>query len=198
MDMDLVVENKEGKVDFTAGGFNGLISFLNQSFSLLKWVFSTFLRAPKDLSNYGSWALITGATDGIGKAFADQVARRGLNLILIKVVAHDFSGSDASVTLESIKEAVKEVEVGVLINNVGVTYPKAMYLHEVEEEVVKGIIRVSLEGTTWVIRAVLAGMINGKRGAVVNVGSGASVVVPSHPLYTIYAATKAFACPFLF
>ncbi|KAE8705499.1 Very-long-chain 3-oxoacyl-CoA reductase 1 [Hibiscus syriacus] len=195
--------------------FLGLISFLNHSFSLLKWVFTTIFRAPKDLSNYGSWAIVTGATDGIGKAFADQLARRGLNLILlsrnpdklktvsteiqekfplikIKVVAHDFSRGDASAAVGLIEEAVKGVEVGVLINNVGVTYPKAMYLHEVGEEVVKGIIRVNLEGTTWVSRAVLLGMISRKRGAVVNVGSGASVVVPSHPLYTIYAATKAY------
>lgn len=193
--------------------FLGFLSFLTRSISLLNWLFTTFFRSPKNLSHYGSWALITGATDGIGKAFANQLARRGLNLILvsrnlnklktvsaairaqfphlkIKVVAQDFSG-DISAGVGLIEEAVKGVEVGVLINNVGITYPKAMYFHEVEEEVVKGIIRVNLEGTTWVTRAVLPGMLNRKRGAIVNVGSGASIVVPSHPLYTIYAATKA-------
>ncbi|KAK8529337.1 hypothetical protein V6N13_102266 [Hibiscus sabdariffa] len=197
-----------------AVSFLGFLSFLNRSISLLKWLFTTFFRSPKDLSVYGSWALITGATDGIGKAFADQLARRGLNLILvsrnpdklkavsteiqaefphvkIKVVAHDFSG-DVSAGIALIEEAVKGVEVGVLINNVGITYPKAMYLHEVDEEVVKRVIRVNLEGTTWVSKAVLPAMINRKRGAIVNVGSGASVVVPSHPLFTIYAATKAY------
>ncbi|MBA0586195.1 hypothetical protein Gorai_016944 [Gossypium raimondii] len=193
--------------------FLGFLSFLTRSISLLNWVFTIFLRSPKNLNNYGSWALITGATDGIGKAFANQLARQGLNLILvsrnlnklktvsaeiraqfphlkIKVVAQDFSGN-LSAGVGLIEEAVKGVEVGVLINNVGITYPRAMYFHEVEEEVVKGIIRVNLEGTTWVTRAVLPGMLNRKRGAIVNVGSGASIVVPSHPLYTIYAATKA-------
>ncbi|KAE8719592.1 hypothetical protein F3Y22_tig00109937pilonHSYRG00028 [Hibiscus syriacus] len=89
------------------------------------------------------------------------------------------------------RRGCERVEVGVLINNVGITYPKAMYLHEVDEEVVKGIIRVNLEAMTWVSRAVMPAMINRKRGAVVNVGSGASVVVPSHPLFIVYAATKA-------
>ncbi|XVE92266.1 hypothetical protein REPUB_Repub01dG0081800 [Reevesia pubescens] len=195
--------------------FLGFLSFLNHSISLLKWVFTTFFRAPKNLNKYGSWALITGATDGIGKAFATQLARQGLNLILvsrnsnklktvsteiqtefphikIKVVAHDFSSDVSTTGVRLIEEAVKEAEVGVLINNVGITYPGAMYFHEVDEQVWKEIVRVNLEGTTWITRVVLPGMLNRKRGAIVNIGSGASIVVPSHPLYSIYAATKAY------
>ncbi|OMO81515.1 Short-chain dehydrogenase/reductase SDR [Corchorus olitorius] len=193
----------------------GFISLFKHSISLLKWVFATFFRAPKNLKKYGSWALITGATDGIGKAFARQLARQGLNLILvsrnsdkletvsseiqaevpnikINIVAHDFSTDDASKGVELIEEAINEAEVGVLINNVGVTYPRAMFFDEVDEKVWMEIVKVNLEGTTWVTRAVLPGMLRRKRGAIVNIGSGASVVVPSHPLYTIYAATKAY------
>jgi 17beta-estradiol 17-dehydrogenase / very-long-chain 3-oxoacyl-CoA reductase len=38
---------------------------------------------------------------------------------------------------------------------------------------------------------VLPGMVERKRGAIVNIGSGAASVVPSDPLYSVYAATKA-------
>jgi 17beta-estradiol 17-dehydrogenase / very-long-chain 3-oxoacyl-CoA reductase len=42
-----------------------------------------FLRPPKNLKEYGSWAIITGSTDGIGKALAFELASKGLNLVLV-------------------------------------------------------------------------------------------------------------------
>lgn len=90
-----------------------------------------------------------------------------------------------------MEEEIKGLDIGVLINNVGVTYPAARYFHEVDEKVWTNIVRVNLEGTTRVTMAVVPGMLQRKRGAIVNIGSGAAIVVPSHPLYTIYAATKA-------
>ncbi|GLU21756.1 hypothetical protein SLE2022_378750 [Rubroshorea leprosula] len=192
----------------------GFLSLLTHTLSLLKWIFAKFLRPSKNLKHYGSWALITGASDGIGKAFAHQLALQGLNLILvgrnpqklesvsteilaqspitkIKIVTFDFCG-DISKGVRLIEEAIEGLDVGVLINNVGITYPAARFFHEVEERVWMDIVRVNLEGTTRVTKAVMPGMIKRRSGAVVNVGSGAAIVVPSHPLYAIYAATKAF------
>jgi len=37
----------------------------------------------RDLQQYGPWALITGASDGIGKALADQIAAAGINVVLV-------------------------------------------------------------------------------------------------------------------
>jgi 17beta-estradiol 17-dehydrogenase / very-long-chain 3-oxoacyl-CoA reductase len=36
-----------------------------------------------NLKNYGSWAVVTGCTDGMGKAFSENLAEKGLNLVLI-------------------------------------------------------------------------------------------------------------------
>jgi 17beta-estradiol 17-dehydrogenase / very-long-chain 3-oxoacyl-CoA reductase len=36
-----------------------------------------------DIKKFGEWALVTGSTDGIGKAYAIELAKRGLNVILI-------------------------------------------------------------------------------------------------------------------
>lgn len=192
----------------------GIFIFLKKSFHFLNWIFITFLRPPKNLKTYyGSWALITGSTDGIGKAMAFELARKGLNLVLvsrnlsklnqvstellaenpniqIKNLVLDFS-ENVVAGVREMEVSIKGMEIGVLINNVGVTYHEAMYFHEVEEKVWMNLVNVNLRGTTLVTRAVLKGMIKRRRGAIVNMGSAASVVVPSHPLYAIYAATKA-------
>lgn len=37
-----------------------------------------FIRPAKDLKKYGSWAAVTGATDGIGRAYCDKLAKQGV------------------------------------------------------------------------------------------------------------------------
>lgn len=193
----------------------GLLSIFTYIFSVLKWAYITFLRPSKDLKKtYGSWALITGSSDGIGRAFAFELAGLGLDLILvsrslkklehvacdikhkfpsvnIKVVAIDFSRDMSYVTRE-IERVIQGLDVGVLVNNVGITYPRAMYFHEVDQETWMEIVRVNVGAVSGVTKAVLPGMIRKRKGAIINIGSGASIVVPSHPLYAIYAATKAY------
>lgn len=50
---------------------------------LVYFVFRIFLSKSGDLLKAGEWAVITGATDGIGKAFAELLAKKGLNIFLI-------------------------------------------------------------------------------------------------------------------
>ncbi|XP_030541934.1 very-long-chain 3-oxoacyl-CoA reductase 1 [Rhodamnia argentea] len=192
----------------------GSISIFKFSLIFLNWVYVNFLRPAKNLKKYGSWALITGPTDGIGKGFAFQLARKGINLVLvgrnpdklkevsdailakygkvqIKTVVVDFAG-DLDAGVGRISETIEGLDVGVLINNVGMSYPYARFFHELDEELLKNLIKVNVEGTTKVTQAVLAGMIKRKKGAIVNIGSGAAIVIPSDPLYAVYAATKAY------
>ncbi|KAK2443524.1 very-long-chain 3-oxoacyl-CoA reductase [Trifolium repens] len=192
----------------------GLFTILRFTLILLNWVYVNFLRQPKNLKKYGSWALVTGPTDGIGKSFAFELARKGLNLILVgrnpdklkdvsdsvkskfgktevKTVVVDFSG-DLDDGVNRIRETIEGLDVGVLINNVGISYPYARFFHEVDEELLKNLIHVNVVGTTKVTQAVLPGMLKRKKGAIVNIGSGAAIVIPSDPLYAVYAATKAY------
>lgn len=151
-----------------------------------------FFRPPKNLAEYGSWALITGSTDGIGKALAFELASKGLNLVLvgrnplklentcneirkahgeqveIKTVILDFTKSSGEHVAEAIEEAITGLDVGILVNNVGLGYPYAKFFHEIDLEMTESLIRVNIDGTTRVTGAVLPGMLKKKKGAIVN------------------------------
>ncbi|CAL5057316.1 unnamed protein product [Urochloa decumbens] len=195
----------------------GLLVALRAAIGLALWVYAAFLRPGKPLRRrYGAWAVVTGATDGIGRAIAFRLAAAGLGLVLVgrnpeklaavaaeikakhpkvpevRTFVLDFAGEGLAAGVEALKDAIRGLDVGVLVNNAGVSYPYARYFHEVDEELMRNLIRVNVEGVTRVTHAVLPGMVERKRGAIVNMGSGAASVVPSDPLYSVYAATKAY------
>jgi 17beta-estradiol 17-dehydrogenase / very-long-chain 3-oxoacyl-CoA reductase len=90
---------------------------------------------------YGEWAVVTGCTDGIGKAYAEYFAKIGLNVVLIsrnleklnqqanelgetfkvstKVIAADFT---QNTIYPRIKTILNDLDIGVLVNNVGLSY----------------------------------------------------------------------------
>nr|XP_043624101.1 very-long-chain 3-oxoacyl-CoA reductase 1-like [Erigeron canadensis] len=193
----------------------GFVSFFKTSTSILKWVYVNFFRPAKNLKKYGSWALVTGSTDGIGKAFAFELAKKDLNLILVgrnpsklddvsneisskfpkiqvKKVVFDLSSDDMSQGIKKISEEIEGLDVGILINNAGVSYPYARFFHEVDDELLNNLIKVNIEGTTKITQTVLPGMLKRKKGAIVNIGSGAAIIIPADPLYAVYAASKAY------
>ncbi|XP_052317744.1 17-beta-hydroxysteroid dehydrogenase type 3 isoform X2 [Oncorhynchus keta] len=90
-------------------------------------------------TSMGEWAVVTGGSDGIGKAYAFELAGRGLNVVIlsrtkdkldrvaleigettgqkVKVVVADFTEDDM---YEHIEENLKGLNISVLVNNVGI------------------------------------------------------------------------------
>lgn len=194
-------------------GFINLSKFL---LKILLTTWSTFIRPEKDLRSYGSWAAITGSTDGIGKAIAFDIAARGLNLVLIgrnpskleatsreirqihgevkvKTVTVDFADAlrNGEEMARYVEAEIRGLDLGILINNAGLAYPYARFMHEVDDRLMESVVGVNLAALTWITRAAVAGMMERGRGAIVNIGSGSSACLSSYPLYTVYAATKA-------
>ncbi|XP_025202941.1 inactive hydroxysteroid dehydrogenase-like protein 1 [Melanaphis sacchari] len=159
---------------------------------------------------YGKWAVVTGSTDGIGKEYAKELAKRGLNIVLIsksidklnkiaseieqesnvevKVIQADFS--KGQMIFDHIAKELDDMEIGILINNVGKQYLYPMYINEVPESTVWDMVNINVGTVTHMTKLVLPGMQKRKRGAIVNVSSSAEL--QPMPLMAIYAATKSY------
>ncbi|XP_013796694.2 inactive hydroxysteroid dehydrogenase-like protein 1 [Apteryx mantelli] len=187
------------------------ISFAVNTYSLLRLHFLPKLVGEIDLvKQYGRWAVVTGSTDGIGKAYAEELARRGVNIILISrnkekleavsrsiaetyKVETDFIVADFSKGREAylpIKKALKDREIGILVNNVGLFYSYPDYFANLSEDLLWEIVNVNIASANMMVHIVLPGMVEKKKGAIVNVSS-ASCCQPT-PMLTIYGASKSY------
>merc|ERR1712136_355324 len=193
---------------------------LNAIRNVTSFLFTTFLgswlQLNVDLRQYGPWAVVTGATDGIGKAYAKKLASMGLNIVLIsrtpaklketkieletmepsiqvKIIAVDFTEDTA--IYQRIAAELGDLKIGVLINNVGMCDNFCEPFTEIgSERVIDDLITCNVVSVPRMIHMILPGMLQRKRGVIINIGSIAGVV--STPLGTLYGATKAFVIKF--
>lgn len=176
-------------------------------------VYKQFLRSGKNLSKLGKYAIVTGATDGIGKAYALALAKKGMSIVLIsrtedklksvkdEIDAKKFPGVDVKYVVcdyskfddkakKTVKDAIAGLDIGVLINNVGVSYRYPMYFHELSDEEVAALVEMNVNSTVWMTRFVINGMAEKRKGAIVNISSGSAMY--TLPLLAEYSAAKSF------
>jgi hypothetical protein len=71
----------------------GCFKLLRIGFAVDWFFWRQFLRPAKNLKNYGSWAAVTGATDGIGRAYCDALAKQGvMRLMMLTRMAYHLNG----------------------------------------------------------------------------------------------------------
>ncbi|KAK3144442.1 hypothetical protein QOZ80_4AG0313130 [Eleusine coracana subsp. coracana] len=194
----------------------GLLVTARAAWRLSLWLYAAFLRPARPLRRrYGSWAVVTGATDGIGRALAFRLAACDLGVVLVgrnpaklaavsseiktsrpgtpvRTFVLDFAAGELAEKVGALAASVRGLDVGVLVNCAGHCYPYARYFREVDQALARDLARLNVEALTRVTHALLPGMVERGRGAVVNVGSASASILPSYPLYTVYAATKAY------
>ncbi|PIQ85820.1 MAG: hypothetical protein COV74_07330 [Candidatus Omnitrophica bacterium CG11_big_fil_rev_8_21_14_0_20_45_26] len=159
------------------------------------------------------WALVTGASSGIGEAFAYRFAREGRSVILVArskeklhtlakviqeryhvqtlVIASDLSQTGAP---QDVYDFVKSnaIEVDCLINNAG--FGAVTEVMEIDLKRQLEMIDLNVKSLVALSYLFLKEMKKNQRGCIMNVSSTASF--QSMPYFTTYAATKAFVTSF--
>merc|ERR1719423_610531 len=166
-----------------------------------------------NLNKYGKWAVITGATDGIGLSFANNLAKQGQNIVLIsrnpeklatvakeieskyqvetKCITADFSHQDI---YDNIKKSLYGLDISILINNVGVSYEHPEFFLELDDRanVISKMISINVLSAVKMTEIILSEFVEKGKGVILNISSAS---VPT-PLLTLYSATKKFVICF--
>lgn len=155
---------------------------------------------------YGQYALVAGGSDGLGFAFAEAIARRGLNLVLIarqedrlKAAAtrlrETYEIDVISITAdmadyENVKKLIStlKVSIGLLVYNAAFA-PIGLY-ENTSEDYLALATAVNVKAPLLLTKLISAPMIQQKRGGIVLMSSLAGA--QGSPNLAAYAATKSF------
>ncbi|XP_070820585.1 17-beta-hydroxysteroid dehydrogenase type 3 [Chaetodon trifascialis] len=163
-------------------------------------------------TSMGEWAVVTGASEGIGRAYAFGLAKHGMNVVMmsrtkekldqvakeindttgqkVKVIVTDFTQENI---FSEIEDQLKDLNIGVLVNNVG-SLPSAIpckFLDSPElDQTITKMINCNVKTMAKMCKIILPGMDNRRKGVIVNISSGVASI--PFPLYTLYAASKVF------
>ena len=158
------------------------------------------------VSRYGPWAVVAGASEGLGAAFAEALAARGMNLVLlarrgellaevktrlaaakveIRVEACDLGRPDLVSALEAW---TRDLDVGVAVYNAAYA-PVGNVLDRSTDDLLR-VIDVNVRGPLLFARALAPAMVQRRRGGIVLMSSLAGF--QGSPRIATYAASKAF------
>jgi 17beta-estradiol 17-dehydrogenase / very-long-chain 3-oxoacyl-CoA reductase len=209
-----------GKLFSLTGGALGVYAL----YKLFDFAYLHFVR-PSSLPRYihapggrtaRPWALVTGASDGIGKGFAEELCFRGFNVILhgrneeklnkvqeelltqwpdrlVRIIVIDAHHVSNDIAIEGLAMALKEVYITVLINNIGgagPVHPAWKELHKRTGKEVDAFIDVNLRFSTHITRALLPILMRNTPSLVLNVGSIAGDIPTAYA--TVYSGAKAY------
>src|SRR3989338_6794236 len=141
----------------------------------------------------GGWAVVTGCTGGIGEGYAREAAKEGFNVLLVSrdinklnelqadmaqstpgvkvdVAVFDFLKADKE-TWGKLEQTLGQLEVGLLVNNVGINIAHPTHFLETTAQENEDIIQVNIVCVERMTRAVLPGMVARKAGAIINLSS---------------------------
>lgn len=160
-----------------------------------------------------STALITGASSGIGKAYAEELAGLGINLILVArsaekleaiannllkthgikvdVITMDLAQQHAAENLFNEVQA-RKLSVDIVVNNAG--FGKWAKFGDESLAIYNEMIMLNIQTLTSICWLFLPAMLQAKKGIVINIASTAAF--HALPYIAVYGATKSYVLNF--
>ncbi|XP_026857474.1 inactive hydroxysteroid dehydrogenase-like protein 1 [Electrophorus electricus] len=185
------------------------VILMRDCYSLIRLHFIPRLVYPRDLVHrYGQWAIISGASEIIAKAYAEELAKNGVSVILISADVSSVSGAVKSISethgveaipleadfshgpavCKSIKEVIRDKDIGFVINCLDSSLDIPQDFLDLSESKVWDIINTSIAAATMITHLALAGMAERRRGAIINISSG-GCFRPTHRKAALSAST---------
>ena len=160
------------------------------------------------LEKYGPWAVVTGGSEGVGEAWVDALVEKGLGVIimarrenLLEDKAQQVRGRGGQVrtlladcrapdTIQRLKDLSSDIELGLLVHNVGGVGRKPVGYFDDPLEVVEGVIEINTLVPARLVYEFAPAMKARGRGGIVIVGSLSGMA--GQPTQAAYSAAKAF------
>lgn len=159
------------------------------------------------INQYGPWALIAGSSEGLGAAFAEELASKGLNLVLIArrenllqkisenlqtkygveviVLPLDLSSPDM---FETIKAETKDLDIGLVVFNAGLGPIGLFTTHSIETHL--KVINLNCVGPMSLTHHFCSEMKEKGKGGIILMSSMAGL--QGSPIHAHYGATRAY------
>lgn len=157
-------------------------------------------------TKYGPWAIVAGASEGLGAAFAEVLAKRHLNLVLIarridklevlsnklrdkyqiEIICHSIDLMDFQQTKRFVSQL--SLNIGLLVYNAA--YAPIGYFEDISEQDLHKIVDVNIKTPLLLSKLVSTKMIENGKGGIVLMSSLAGI--QGSPKIATYAASKAF------
>ena len=160
------------------------------------------------VDRYGPWALVAGASEGIGAAFARRIAAAGLNLILVarrprplEDLAHELRAAHgvevrwATVDLTSpdlrteLVPVAVGANIGLLVYNAGAVHGADLFVQRSLDDALS-LIDLNCQGVTLLTHHFARAMVERRRGGIILMTSMSAVAGSGYT--AVYNATKAF------
>src|SRR5258707_10712272 len=146
------------------------------------------MKASLDKGRFGPWALVTGASSGIGKEFARQIAASGINVVLVarrdallaelgRAISEEFDVQYRALAMDlsqegfiaGLADATDDIDIGLVVSNAGTPNPGEFL--KLDRQVLQAALRLNTMGHLDIAHHFGAKLAERRRGGLIPQGT---------------------------